>query len=207
MNAETIVHPRLHHLGITTRNIDAMLSWYRVILGMDLVHRTDSATGSPNGGPAIKMAWVTNDEANHRFGFVELPGLQADADKAQHHRIQHVAFAYRTLDELLGTYARLKALGISPVLCTDAGAQTAFYYEDPDGNSVELNVDNYGDSWTSTEHMRHSPEFAARPIGHFVDPDKLLKAREAGASPSELSKRAWRDEFAPDEPYDPSVLI
>jgi catechol 2,3-dioxygenase-like lactoylglutathione lyase family enzyme len=84
LNTATIVHPRLHHLGITTRNIDAMLSWYRLVLGMDLVHRTDSATGSPNGGPAIKMAWVTNDEANHRFGFVELPRLQADADKAQH---------------------------------------------------------------------------------------------------------------------------
>jgi catechol 2,3-dioxygenase-like lactoylglutathione lyase family enzyme len=118
LNTVTIVHPRLHHLGITTRNIDAMLSWYRVVLGMDLVHRTDSATGSPNGGPAIKMAWVTNDEANHRFGFVELPGLHADADKAHHHRIQHFAFAYRTLDELLGTYARLEALGINPVLCT-----------------------------------------------------------------------------------------
>lgn len=32
------------------------------------------------------------------------------------------------------------------MLCTDAGAQTAFCYTDPDGNSVELHVDNYGDS-------------------------------------------------------------
>ncbi|MCI2423394.1 VOC family protein [Saccharopolyspora sp. K220] len=207
MNTETIVHPRLHHLGITTSNIDAMISWYRVVVGMDLVHRTDSATASTDGAPVIKSAWLTNDEANHRLAFVELPGLRADADKAQHRRIQHFAFAYRTLDELLGTYVRLKTQGITPVLCTDAGAQTAFYYADPDGNSVELHVDNYGDSWTSMEHMRHSTEFAAKPIGHFVDPDKLVKAREAGTSPSELSKRAWRDEFAPAKPYDPSDLL
>jgi hypothetical protein len=51
--------------------------------------------------------------------------------------------------------------------------------------------------------MRHSHDSAAEPIGHFVDPDKLVKARQAGAPASELSERAGRDEFIPDEPYDP----
>ncbi|MFJ8768730.1 VOC family protein [Streptomyces clavifer] len=207
MNTETIVHPRLHHLGLTTSNADAMVSWYRTVIGMDLVHRTDSATDTSGGAPTMKSAWVTNDEANHRLAFVEMPGLIADENKAQHHRVQHFAFAYRTLEELLGSYVRLKGLDITPVLCTDGGAQTAFYYTDPDGNSVELHVDNFGDSWTSMEHMRHSHDFAARPIGHFVDPDKLVEAFEAGASPSEISKRAWCDEFAPAQPYDPSVLL
>ena len=208
MNTRTIVHPRLHHLGITTGNIDAMLNWYRQVIGMELVHRTASATASSGGGaPAIESAWVSNDEANHRLAFVGLPGLQADPDKARHQRVQHFAFAYDTLDDLLGTYLRLKGEGITPVLATDAGAQTAFYYTDPDGNSVELHVDNYGNTWTSTEHMRHSPDFAARPIGHYVDPDKLVEARKAGATPYELSERAWRDEFASDQPYDPRVLM
>lgn len=162
---------------------------------MDVVHRTDSAADGADGGPAIKSAWVTNDEANHRLAFVQAPGLTADEDKATHRRVQHFAFAYRTLEELLGSYVRLKGEGITLVLCTDGGAQTAFSYTDPDGNSVELHVDNFGDSWTSTEHMRHSRDFAARPLGHFVDPDKLVDAWQAGASASELSKRAWRDEL------------
>ena len=46
MNSVTIVHPRLQHLGMTTANIDAMLTWYRSVLGMSLVHRTGSATGT-----------------------------------------------------------------------------------------------------------------------------------------------------------------
>ena len=150
---------------------------------------------------------MTNDEQNHRLAFVELPGLIVDPERSHHQRLQHFAFEYGTLDELLVTYARLKAEGILPVLCTDAGAQTAFYYEDPDHNSVELNVDNYGNSWTSGEHLRHSPQFAKNPMGHYVDPDKLLAAREAGATPSQLSERAWKDEFAPARPYDPRVLL
>jgi len=124
-----------------------------------------------------------------------------------YHRIQHVAFEYRTLDDLLGTYTRLKGLGIEPVLCTDGGSQTAFYYEDPDRNSVELNVDNYGDCWTSSEHMRTSAEFAKNPMGTFVDPDKMIVARNAGALPYELHRRAWTGEFAPSTSYDPRVLL
>ena len=122
-------------------------------------------------------------------------------------RLQHFAFEYRNLDDLLGTYVRLKQQGILPVLCTDSGAQTAFYYEDSDRNSVKLNVDNYGDSWTSTEHLRNSPDFAKNPMGKYVDPDRMVAAREAGASPWELHERAWAGEFAPAKPYDLRVLL
>jgi catechol 2,3-dioxygenase len=207
MNKTTVIHPRLQHLGMTTANTDAMLAWYRNVLGMDLVHRTGAATGTSKEGQGLKAAWVTNDETNHRLAFVELPGLVADPDRTHHKRLQHFAFEYRNLDDLLGTYVRLKQQGILPVLCTDSGAQIAFYYEDPDRNSVELNVDNYGDSWTSTEHLRNSPDFAKNPMGKYVDPDRMVAAREAGASPWELHECAWAGEFAPAKPYDPRVLL
>jgi catechol 2,3-dioxygenase len=207
MNKVTIVHPRLQHLGMTTTNIDAMLTWYRSVLGMTLVHRTSSATGEHAAGPNLLAAWVSNDEANHRLAFVQLPGLGEDSDRAHHHRVQHFAFEYRNLDDLLGTYVRLKQQSIKPVLCADSGAQTALYYEDPDHNSVELNVDNYCNSWTSGDHLRNSPEFAKNPMGKYVDPEKMVAAREAGASPWDLHERAWAGEFAPAKPYDPRVLL
>ena len=54
----------------------------------------------------------------------------------------------------------------------DHGLGTAFYYKDPDQNIVELNVNNYGNEWTATEHMRISPPTLAR-----VDPDKMIAAQ------------------------------
>ena len=207
MNTETPIHPKLHHLGLTTGNIEPLLDWYRKVLGMTIVHQTDSAAGSRENMPKIKAAWVSNDEGNHRLAFMELPGLSADPDRAGHHRLQHFAFEYRNIDELLGTYARLKGLGIVPVMCADEGAQTAFYYEDPDHNSVEINVDNFGDCWTSGEYMRTSTEFAANPLGIFVDPEKMIAARDAGASPWELHVRARGGEFAPARPYDLTVMF
>jgi catechol 2,3-dioxygenase len=140
MNTETIVHPKLHHLGLTTANLDVMMEWYRKVLGMTLVHRSAVPVGGQKDAPSLTAAWVSNDEANHRLAFVQLPGLTADPDRARHQRMQHVAFEYRTIDDLLGTYARLKALGVVPVLSTDGGPQTAFYYEDPPEGFVTRGV-------------------------------------------------------------------
>ncbi len=108
-------------------------------------------------------AWVTNDEANHRIGMISLNGLTHHPDRSHHCRIQHIAFEYATIDDLLATFERLRDQGIEPVLAADHGATTRFYYDDPDRNSVELSVDNFGDWQKSSACLRNSPEFAARP--------------------------------------------
>jgi len=71
------------------------------------------------------------------------------------------------------------------------------YYVDPDGNSVELQSDNFGDWSRSSEWMRTSPEFAQNPIGRNFDPDQLVAARVAGASPEEIHQRTYSGEFDP----------
>jgi catechol 2,3-dioxygenase len=161
-------------------------------------HRSTRPAGAENGPPFSALAFVSNDEVHHRIVFFEMPGLVADPNKRHHAGLQHIAFAYKTLDDLLGSYARLKGLGILPVWAADHGVGTSFYYEDPDQNNVELNVNNYGNDWTATEHMKTAPPTVAP-----VDPDKMMAAREAGASVWELHERALAGEFAPTEPFDP----
>jgi hypothetical protein len=50
--------------------------------------------------------------------------------------------------------------------------------------------------------MRSAPEFAADPIGVHVDPDRLVAAREEGASLDEIHQRAYAGEFIADAPLD-----
>lgn len=207
LNNETIIHPRLHHLAITTGDAAPMVEWYRQVLGMVVVHETQSAVPGNSDMPPIKSIWMTNDEANHRLALVELAGLAKDSNRSQHGRVQHFAFEYPKLSDLLGTYQRLKGAGILPILCTDAGLQTAFYYADPDGNTVEINIDNFGNPWTSGEYIRNSAEFASNPMGVFVDPDKMIEAHELGASQWNIHVRARAGEFAPAQPYDPRVMM
>jgi catechol-2,3-dioxygenase len=183
-----------------------MKDWYAKVLGMAPNHETAAPDGKTTL-PPMRAAWVTNDGANHRIAIMALPGLTADSERSHHPRLQHVAFELPAIDDLLATYDRLKKLGIEPVLTADHGATTAFYYEDPDRNSLELTVDNFGDWKKSSEYMRTSREFAANPMGTYVDPDKMIAARATGMSIEELHRRGYAGEFPPAKPMDPRVLL
>jgi catechol-2,3-dioxygenase len=171
-----------------------MVDWYAKVLGMEPSHRATAHSGAQSVG-AWKIAWLTNDEANHRIAIMSLPRLIDDEQRSRHKGLQHIAFAYETFDDLLATYARLKSLGIEPVRAADHGTTTSFYYDDPDRNCVELMVDNFGDEEQSSEFMRGSPSFANNPMGADVDPDQIYTARTAGMSIAEIHERAYSGEF------------
>jgi hypothetical protein len=46
-----------------------------------------------------------------------------------------------------------------------------------------------------------------RPMGAYVDPEKMIATRKVGKSPWELRERAFAGEFAPLKPYDPRMLL
>jgi len=198
MNTQITVHAKLQHYGLTTDKLDAMIDWYRKVLGMTINHRAEVPAEARNRAPFSAAAFLSNDEVHHRIVFFETPGAVADPDKSRHVHMQHIAFAYETIDDLLGSYARLKGLDILPRWAADHGVGLSFYYEDPDQNIVELNVSNYGSEWTATEHMKALPALQRAP----VDPDKMIAARKAGASAWDLHERSVVGEFAPSKPYE-----
>ncbi len=190
-----VMQPALHHVNLKTRHLQEMIDWYATVVGM-------KPTFQFPGG-----AWLTNDAANHRLALLTSPQLSEDPDKLMHTGIHHSAFEYATIDDLLNTYTRLKSLGIEPHACLDHGMTTSFYYVDPDGNSVELQVDNFGNWEQSSEWMHTSPQFAADPIGMPVDPAQIVVARQADASFAELHRRAYVGEFQPVGPLDLRVPL
>ena len=204
MNTETTVHPKLHHYGLITADLDPMVEWYRKALGMTVNHRSKIPTiarVTHQGPPFSALAFISNDEMDHRIVFFEIPKASADPNRLQHTGLQHVAFECATVDDLLGTYVRLKNAGIPLRWAADHGPGISLYYQDPDRNVVEMFCYNFGSPWTATEYLREGE--AGRPAQ--VDPDKLVEAREAGASPWDLHQRAQAGEFAPAKAYDPAT--
>jgi catechol-2,3-dioxygenase len=190
MPGTTVANPVLHHVTLKTNRLAEMCQWYETTVGL-----------SPNHyGPF--GAWLTNDAANHRVAMLVAPGLADDPGKVAHTGMHHLAFEYADVDGLLSTYERLKGEGIVPHACLDHGLTTSIYYVDPDGNSVELQADNFGDWGASSEWMRTAPEFETNPIGVNVDPDELLAAWKAGADAAELHRRGFAGEFDPGTPLD-----
>ena len=112
---------------------------------------------------------------SNRFAFANLdllkPGGTSRDDRGEI-GVNHVAYTYRNVGDLLDTYERLKGGGITPYWPVHHGTTMSLYYTDPDGNRMEFQVD-VGTVEEATALMR-TPAFASNPVGVMYDPDALL---------------------------------
>ena len=187
----SIIKPALHHVTIKTSKLDDMIAWYATVLGASVQFRDRHA------------AWMTNDDANHRLGFLAVPGLRDDPSKIEHTGMHHSAFEYESFDDLMTSYARLRDDQIVPDFCLDHGLTMSLYYRDPDGNFVEMQSDNFQDWALSGEFMRTSSDFAANPIGTPFDPEQVFSAHAAGAEFAALQRSIRAGEYRPAQ--DPNI--
>jgi catechol 2,3-dioxygenase-like lactoylglutathione lyase family enzyme len=170
-----IISPtRLAHVVLRTSAFDALVDWYIAVLGAKIAFSDGN------------LAFLHYDEEHHRIAVLRVPGLQRQPPG--YAGVHHVAFTYASLSELVATYERLDTLGIRPVTCLNHGPTTSMYYADPDGNQVELQVDNY-DTVEEAGEFFFSPAFAMNPIGVDFEPAELARRFHAGESEAVLKKR------------------
>jgi catechol 2,3-dioxygenase len=122
-----------------------------------------------------------------------------DPDRETRTGMHHSAFEYDRFEDLNASYLRLRDQGIEPEACIDHGMTLSYYYKDPDGNRVELQVDTFGDWALSSEWMRTSAEFKANPIGVFVDPSRIAERADAGEPFGAIHDRAMAGELSPSQ--------
>ena len=106
------------------------------------------------------------------------------------HGLAHIAFTYDTLEDLLANYERLKAEAILPTVTINHGTTTSMYFVDPDGNQIELQVDNFATAAEGTEFME-SQSFRTNPVGVPFDADDLVEKLQSGVSARELMAPSW----------------
>jgi catechol-2,3-dioxygenase len=163
------------HVVYMTRRYEAMIAWYRDVFEAEIV----------NMDPAL--AFLTYDDEHHRFAFANLDLLKPDGggpDDRGQIGVNHVAYTYGSVGDLLDTYARLKHAGIEPYWPVHHGTTLSLYYTDPDGNRMEFQVD-CGTVEEATALMR-TPAYAANPVGVMYDPEALLARFEAGENEAAL---------------------
>lgn len=169
----TIVPKKLAHIVLRAKHYDDMIAWYRKVLNLR------SSFESP------MISFLTYDEEHHRIAFLNTSHLPQPDQK--YTGFDHVAFTYANLNDLLNQWENLRDQGIEPFWCINHGPTTSMYFRDPDGNEVELQVDNFPTmeecvGWFSSE------EFEKNPIGMDFDPDILIKKLRSGVSETELCK-------------------
>ena len=164
----------LAHIVFKTPNFNRMVDWWCTVLEAQPSMANDD------------LAFLTFDEEHHRIAIVNMPALLPLPRFVR--GMDHVAFTYRSLTDLLMTHQRLKDAGILPVWCTNHGPTTSLYYADPDGNKAELQIENF-DSAEDMLSWAEGPDFSDNPIGVDFDPDELYARLCAGEPEGELKRR------------------
>lgn len=169
-----VVSPtKLAHIVLRTNNRVQLKDFYLTFLGGKEQFSNDA------------MSFLTYDEEHHRIAIVQIPGVGPKVRKSC--GMEHVAFTYASLSELLLAYRQRKALGIKPIWTVNHGPTVSFYYKDPDGNIIETQVD----SMTPDEanEFLASEEMEVNPIGIDIDPEDFIRRLEHGELESVLHQR------------------
>ncbi len=171
----TPVRPvKLAHVVLRVSELERSRAWYLKVL---------------EARPAFEnemVCFLTYDEEHHRIGLIARPELGHAGDA--HTGLEHIAFTYASLGELLATYRRLRAHDIQPYWTINHGPTISLYYKDPDGHRLELQHDVF-ERAEELEAFFAGGAYAQNFMGIVFDPEEMIARFEAGEPLSGITAR------------------
>ena len=140
----------IHHVAISTGDIDRLIAFYRDVIGMEFVRESGWAAGSAQVDAIVGLSGSSARSAKLRIGnayleifqFLTPEGAPQPPDRpVNDHGYTHFCL---DVDDIDAEYARLSAAGMTfhcpppPATTAGPGAQRSTYGRDPDGNVIEL---------------------------------------------------------------------
>jgi catechol-2,3-dioxygenase len=125
------IKPRIRrtHLALLVSDHRRLARWYVDVLGMEVTAETEQWTFLSFGLMHHDIALIEASAGAARGSLgLQHYGLEIDGD----------------LDDLRRFYAQLLDAGVQVVKTTDHGVGTGVYFEDPDGNRLELFCESSG---------------------------------------------------------------
>ena len=135
MNPPVPAATRIGHVHLRVADLDRALAFYNGVLGFQVTQRMPQAAFLSAGGYHHHIALNTWDSLG---GPQPAPGSTG---------LFHLAILYATRADLADALRRLIAAGIPLTGASDHGVSEALYFDDPDGNGVELYRDRPEPEW------------------------------------------------------------
>ena len=128
---------RVGHVVLYVSDVQAAVDFYRDALGMEVVRH------DPDRG----MAFMSFGTQHHDIGLFKVRGEETRGNLGLGHVALVIEGGMQELEELHG---RLASYGANIRSLTDHGMTKSVYFEDPDGNRLEI----YCDTMTAEEGKR-----------------------------------------------------
>jgi catechol-2,3-dioxygenase len=172
-SSKVISPSKLAHIVLRTSKFEEMVEFYKTFLGATTTYEN------------AFLSFLTYDDEHHRIAIVSIPGTGPKQPTSS--GLEHIAFTFDSLSDLASAYTQRKAKGITPYWSINHGPTTSIYYQDPDGNNIETQVDNLPVDEASA--LMGSEEFAQNPIGVDFDPEELIERLKRGEDETKIKKR------------------
>ena len=133
-----ILHPetRIGHVHLKVADLDRAIHFYSDVLGFDLVTRYGT-----------QAAFLSAGGYHHHIGLNTWESKGGTAAPAGHTGLYHTAFLFPDRASLGAALKRVLASGTEMTGAADHGVSEAVYFNDPDGNGVELYRDRAEADW------------------------------------------------------------
>ena len=164
---------KLAHVVLQTSRFRETRQWYMTVLGAEVAFENDD------------VVFLRYDDEHHRIGIINARDALPLDKRAS--GVEHISFTYDKLDELLGTYLRLKKVGIEPYWPIIHGPTVSLYYRDPNGVKVELQYDVLR-TVEDVDRFFAAGNYIENFMGVIFDPDDMV-ARFKGGEPLESLTR------------------
>jgi catechol-2,3-dioxygenase len=171
---ETIRPSKLAHVVVRSAHYEASKRWYQTVLNAEVAFENED------------VCFLRYDDEHHRIGIINVRDATPMTPDAG--GVEHFAFTFDHLGELLANYVRLKAEGLEPFWPIIHGPTVSLYYRDPDGVKVELQYDVFPTA-EEVDAFFAAGSYVENFMGVIFDPDDMVARYEAGEPIESLVKR------------------
>ena len=132
--------PRVGHVHLKVADLDRAIAFYSGLLGFGLTQRYgDQAAFLGAGG------------YHHHIGLNTWHSAGGHPPAKENTGLYHSAFLYPDRQALAKVVVKVRDAGVDIYGSANHGVSEAFYFDDPDGNGVEIYWDKPQDDWPRNE--------------------------------------------------------
>jgi catechol 2,3-dioxygenase len=170
----TPIKPQLTHAGINCFDLAKMREFYVEVLGLT---QTDTGTSKRLG---IDLVFLSSNPANHH----QIVLASGRSPQSPVSTINQLSFKLSSLAELKALHKRLIERKVNALTPVSHGNAWSVYFEDPEGNTVELYLD--------------TPWYVPQPFGDPLDlelsDEEIARRTEqrCRAVPGFMTDEEWR---------------
>ena len=180
-----------HHVAFKTTNYESMVEFYKNLFGCEPLYQSKQMSFLAFDDEHHRIAIANTSAVLRNLGFIpklimklklflnkKIPSIQG---------LDHISYRINPIDKWFDFYFAAKERGLIPLWTINHGWISGIYYQDPDGNLVEIFFEHFSSADEFKQNI--SPDFEDEPIGTNMDVEVLFEMFKSGVPFSELIKK------------------